>query len=616
MARGRPRGLREALPARGRRRRRRAGPGHAFDVSPAARLDLAAVRGRPRPRRRDRGGARRPRGRRHGAPDPHFWLDPLRYADVGDAIAAELAARDTANAAAYRANAKAFRAALDARWTSEFTTGLASCAVDDLVTSHAAFGYLAEAYGFTQESDHRPDPDAEPSPAAMAELTAPHPGDAGRRPCMPRRSSSEDVAKTLARETGARLAVLDPIEGITSASAGRDYPTVMRANLAILRAGQECSMTTAATTRRRPDHRAARAAFGYADHPVVAGATLDRPPRRGRGRPGAQRLGQVHAGPGAARAQRPPRRRGRAVRAAARPFTDFARLGLRPAAAHPLGVGPRDRHGDRRSRPARPPPVVATCRPPAQDAAIIDRALDVVGLTDRADADVATLSGGQQRRVLIARALAVQPRRPADGRADGRGGHRQPAGPRRTVLAPARRPWHDDGHRHPRARPRWPASSPASSSCRVGTSPSTGRATSSLHATGEFATSADHHHHDDEDRATRPRLPGAPPPARSTRAEVPVDERAAVPRLHAAGAAWPPSSSASPHPLVGVFLVQRRLSLIGDGMGHVALAGVAVGVLTGQAPVLTALVAAVAAAIAIELIRGAGPHAAATSPSP
>jgi len=59
-------------------------------------------------------------------------------------------------------------------------------------------------------------------------------------------------------------------------------------------------------------------------------------------------------------------------------------------------------------------------------------------------------------------------------------------------------------------------------------------------------------------------------------------------------------------PVVGVFLVQRRLSLIGDGMGHVALAGVAVGVLTGQAPVLTALVAAVAAAVAIELIRASG----------
>ena len=59
-------------------------------------------------------------------------------------------------------------------------------------------------------------------------------------------------------------------------------------------------------------------------------------------------------------------------------------------------------------------------------------------------------------------------------------------------------------------------------------------------------------------------------------------------------------------PLVGVFLVQRRMSLIGDGMGHVALAGVAVGVLTGSAPVLTALVAAVVAAVAIELIRASG----------
>ena len=59
-------------------------------------------------------------------------------------------------------------------------------------------------------------------------------------------------------------------------------------------------------------------------------------------------------------------------------------------------------------------------------------------------------------------------------------------------------------------------------------------------------------------------------------------------------------------PLVGVFLVQRRMSLIGDGMGHVALAGVAVGILTGTQPVLTALVAAVLAGVAIELIRASG----------
>lgn len=59
-------------------------------------------------------------------------------------------------------------------------------------------------------------------------------------------------------------------------------------------------------------------------------------------------------------------------------------------------------------------------------------------------------------------------------------------------------------------------------------------------------------------------------------------------------------------PAVGVFLVQRRMSLIGDGVGHVALAGVAVGVLTHQSPILTALVAAVVAASIIEVIRVKG----------
>lgn len=59
-------------------------------------------------------------------------------------------------------------------------------------------------------------------------------------------------------------------------------------------------------------------------------------------------------------------------------------------------------------------------------------------------------------------------------------------------------------------------------------------------------------------------------------------------------------------PMVGIYLVQRRLSLVGDGIGHVALAGVAVGVLTDTAPVLTALVTAVLAAVVIELVRARG----------
>jgi zinc transport system permease protein len=59
-------------------------------------------------------------------------------------------------------------------------------------------------------------------------------------------------------------------------------------------------------------------------------------------------------------------------------------------------------------------------------------------------------------------------------------------------------------------------------------------------------------------------------------------------------------------PAVGTYLVQRRLSLMGDGIGHVAVTGVALGLLTGTSPTLTAVVVAVLGAIVIEAIRETG----------
>ena len=59
-------------------------------------------------------------------------------------------------------------------------------------------------------------------------------------------------------------------------------------------------------------------------------------------------------------------------------------------------------------------------------------------------------------------------------------------------------------------------------------------------------------------------------------------------------------------PAVGTYLVQRRLALMGDGLGHVAVTGVALGLLTGAAPLLTAVVVAILGAVAIEAIRGRG----------
>lgn len=57
-------------------------------------------------------------------------------------------------------------------------------------------------------------------------------------------------------------------------------------------------------------------------------------------------------------------------------------------------------------------------------------------------------------------------------------------------------------------------------------------------------------------------------------------------------------------PAVGLFIVQRRLSLMGDGIGHVAFAGVAAGLLAGVSPVLFALGFAITGAVAIEALRG------------
>jgi zinc transport system permease protein len=59
-------------------------------------------------------------------------------------------------------------------------------------------------------------------------------------------------------------------------------------------------------------------------------------------------------------------------------------------------------------------------------------------------------------------------------------------------------------------------------------------------------------------------------------------------------------------PAIGTFLVQRRLSLMGDGIGHISVTGVALGLLTGTSPTLSAVVVAIVGAIAIELIRASG----------
>lgn len=201
-----------------------------FDVSEAARLDVAATD--------DGHDHGEETGSAAGAKDPHFWLDPMRYADVADAVAAELGRVDPANAADYEAGAKDLRGRLT-DLDERFTTGLKSCEDTDLVTGHAAFAYLAEAYDLHQESITL-SPEQEPSAAEMADAVA-HIKEHGVSTVYAETLVPRDVADTIAREAGATVRVLDPIEGITDESAAQDYFGIMDANLATLQKGQVCS---------------------------------------------------------------------------------------------------------------------------------------------------------------------------------------------------------------------------------------------------------------------------------------------------------------------------------------------------------------------------------------
>jgi zinc transport system substrate-binding protein len=174
-----------------------------------------------------------------GGKDPHFWLDPARLADVGDALAGKLAEIDPEHAGTYEQNAADLRADLEAL-DGEISDALADCAVDTLVTAHEAFGYLAERYGFTVAGISGISPSQEPDPAAIAEI-ADLVDQRGVTTVYTETLVDPAVAETVADEAGVRTAVLDPLEGLADSSAGDDYLDVMRANADTLRDGQSCS---------------------------------------------------------------------------------------------------------------------------------------------------------------------------------------------------------------------------------------------------------------------------------------------------------------------------------------------------------------------------------------
>jgi zinc transport system substrate-binding protein len=169
--------------------------------------------------------------------DPHFWLDPMKMADLADAVAEELSAVDAEGAEEYAANAADLRAELE-RLDADYTSGLASCERDLVVVNHDAFGYLTK-YGLELEAIAGLSPDSEPTPADVARLQDLI-EDEGVTTVFSETLVSPETAETLARDAGVEADVLDPIEGLADTTADEDYLSLMRANLEALRAANGC----------------------------------------------------------------------------------------------------------------------------------------------------------------------------------------------------------------------------------------------------------------------------------------------------------------------------------------------------------------------------------------
>lgn len=173
--------------------------------------------------------------------DPHVWLDPSLYARMVDEVRAALAEAAPEDASTFRTNADAFTGEIDSL-ADDYADDLAHCDRSLLVTNHAAFGYLAAAYGLTQEAISGVAPDAEPSAQRLAELRT-LVEEHGVTTIFTEDLVSPKVAQTLAEEAGVGTAVLHTLEGLSDeeVAAGADYGSQMQENLSTLRRALGCS---------------------------------------------------------------------------------------------------------------------------------------------------------------------------------------------------------------------------------------------------------------------------------------------------------------------------------------------------------------------------------------
>jgi ABC-type metal ion transport system, periplasmic component/surface adhesin len=166
--------------------------------------------------------------------DSHIWLNPLIMGQIGQGIADQLSQIDPENASSYQAGAAKFEEQMQATDAS-YKNKLSTCNGATLVTSHEAFGYMADEYGLEQVGISGIEPDAEPSPKRLREVED-IVKERGVTTIFFESSVAEATADRLAETLGVKTEELNTLETEPST----DFAKVMESNLLALENGLNC----------------------------------------------------------------------------------------------------------------------------------------------------------------------------------------------------------------------------------------------------------------------------------------------------------------------------------------------------------------------------------------
>ncbi|MEI7817886.1 MAG: zinc ABC transporter substrate-binding protein [Desulfuromonadales bacterium] len=176
-----------------------------------------------------------------GAMDPHLWLDFSNARIMVDNVTNGVISKDQANKEFYLANAQKYKEDLQ-KLDNDFKLGLTGCIKNTFLHGgHYAFGYLAARYGLTYRSAQAVNPDAEPTPATIAQLLK-LVKTSGIEYVYSEELVSPRISEMLARETGVKILTLHGAHNISKddLAGGTSFVNLMRENLKNLKTGLQC----------------------------------------------------------------------------------------------------------------------------------------------------------------------------------------------------------------------------------------------------------------------------------------------------------------------------------------------------------------------------------------